>query len=380
MANVDDKVLLPITKSLDGFTNNFHKNLANAFEENLVSSPLSAHVVLSMVTCGAEDSTHEELRQALQLPEDQSVLQEGYKAFIEYINNLPKVTLKVANKIYVNHLGNIEKDFQKLTKDCFHSESEPMNFGLSDESAGKINKWCEEQTDGKIKNLVAAADFSDNTGVVLLSAIYLKAQWKNLFKVKDTEDRRFYLNKNEHIYVPTMTTKQEFFYKPMPELNAKVIGLQYTNEDLMMVIIVPNDIDGLKDVEANLEKFDIDYAGEFRRKECEVKLFLPKFKIETTIDMQPHLEKMGVKLAFTEDANFEKISDVLGLLIDKVVQKAFIAIDEFGTEAGAASCVVMSWREVPPTLKVDRPFVYQIVDMKRRFVLFSGHVVNPLKV
>ncbi|XP_014220606.2 antichymotrypsin-2-like isoform X6 [Trichogramma pretiosum] len=367
-----------ISQSLKDFHVDFHKTVASKSESNFVSSALSAQVVLAMAACGAQDLTYEEMHKSLRLPEDRSTIHEGFSHFIKAVNNVKDVELKMVNKIYLSHQYShaVEDEFKKIVSEHYHSSSEMANFDDGQTSAQQINKWVEDQTNEKIKDLIKSDDLNSNTLMVLVNALYFKGQWLHKFDEKDTTKKTFHLSKSSSVKAPMMYIKKKFLYQRLPELNAQLVGLPYSNQDLMLVVVVPDEVDGLKHIEANLEKINVDVKHMAFSKR-EVELYLPKFKIETTLDLIPHLQELGMKLVFTEDANLKKMADIPSLRISKVVQKAFIEVNEEGSEAAAATGVQVSFRSLPPPcikLKVDKPFVYQLI--YRDSVLFSGHVVK----
>uniref|UniRef100_A0ABD2XEK2 Serpin domain-containing protein n=1 Tax=Trichogramma kaykai TaxID=54128 RepID=A0ABD2XEK2_9HYME len=373
--------MAPISQSLKDFHVDFHKTVASKSESNFVSSALSAQVVLAMAACGAQDLTYEEMHKSLRLPEDRSTIHEGFSHFIKAVNNVKDVELKMANKIYLSQQYShaVEDEFKKIVSEHYHSSSEMANFDDGKTSAQQINKWVQDQTNEKIKVLIKSNDLNSNTLMVLVNALYFKGQWLHKFNEKDTTKKTFHLNKSSSVEAPMMYIKKKFLYQRLPELNAQLVGLPYSNQDLMLVVVVPDEIDGLKHIEANLEKINVDVKHMAFSKR-EVELYLPKFKIETTLDLIPHLQELGMKMVFTENAHLKKMADIAGLRISKVVQKAFIEVNEEGTEAAAATAMVMALCCMPPPaveLLVDRPFVYKI--MHKNQTLFSGHVVNPLE-
>ncbi|XP_032456305.1 antichymotrypsin-2 isoform X1 [Nasonia vitripennis] len=379
--NKHEEAVAQVAKSAQSFTNDFHKNVAGKTDGNFVSSALSAHVVLAMAAYGADGKTKEEMQRTLHLPEKDEVAHEGFQHFLHAINNVPDVILKIANKIYGASDLKIKDRFLEITGKHFHSECSKLDFSKAKESADEVNNWCVEKTNGKIKDLLTEGDVTSDTRMILLNAVYFKGKWLHKFHEEATEPKPFHVNKTTTVDVPTMHITKKFFYKDLKELNAEVVALPYENEDLALVIIVPKEIDGLKQVEDNLEKIQID-EHDLKRYKREINLALPKFKIETTIDLNQHLDELGMSTMFTDKADFSGIASE-SLKVSKVLQKAFIEVNEEGSEAAAVTDVRMvlkcaSFDLTPPiVLNVDKPFVYKIVYQGKP--LFSGHVVNPLQ-
>ncbi|KAL1491102.1 hypothetical protein ABEB36_011750 [Hypothenemus hampei] len=368
--------------------NFFTKELYNILSKekgNVFFSPISAHAVLSMVYQGSDGTTREAFTKALNVPGHQ-VTAEGYHDILNYLNNIKEVQLLMANKIFIQMGETLKSEFQTVTKEKFQSEVQGVNFAKSAESAKIINSWVEDKTQNKIKNLIASGDLNDLTRLVLVNAIYFKGTWANKFEVADTKLEKFYLNDVDSIDVNMMNKRAKFFYKEDPELDAKVLELPYTNPDVSLVIILPNKRNGIGELEKKLSGTDLTRITENMHKP-EVILKLPKFKIETSIDLVDPLTQIGLGEIFTEKANFSNILDSPDqLYVSKAIQKAFIEVNEEGTEAAAATAVILRTRRAASleTFKVNRPFIFCLVTrngLKQHLpiknILFFGKVLRP---
>ncbi|XP_014216773.1 alaserpin-like [Copidosoma floridanum] len=378
MASKEKTTSVEVTKGAEKFITNFHKSLAGKESGNFVSSGLSAHMVMAMAAYGADGSSAQQMRKNLHLPEDDADAHLGFQSLVDMMNETQQVDLKVANKIYVADDLGIKDDFRNITDTYFRSKSETIDFKMGVESAKAINGWCVEKTNGKIKKIVNSDDLDNTVEMILLNAVYFKGDWLHKFDPQWKENKSFHIDKDTIINLPMMYVCKQFFYKELDGVDAKVIALPYMNKDFHMVIIVPNKIDGLEKLEKNLEKVNFDSwcSTDVTR----VRVSLPKFKIESTLDLKDHLIELGISNVFTNQANFKGICDKK-VRIDKVIQKAFIEINEEGSEAAAVTVMTLSARSIsfsppPVELPVDRPFLFKI--MYNNMTLFSGHIMNLL--
>ncbi|KAJ8680726.1 hypothetical protein QAD02_016513 [Eretmocerus hayati] len=367
-----------VARSAEAFATDFHKKVASKEDGNFVSSSLSAHVVLSMATYGADGSTREHMHKALHLPAEDEVAHKGFHGFVQALNNVPKVILRLANKIYVSNDINIKNGFKQITSEHFHSESDVLDFKKAAEAVKVVNKWCIDKTNGKITEIFSESEVTEDTKLILLNAVYFKGSWKDKFHEGKTTLKPFHVNESTTVQVPTMQIEKKFYYKFLKEYNAECVALPYENEDLSMIIIAPKDLGGLQKIEENLDKIDLNLTAENNFYRKKLVLSLPKFKVETTIDLNQHLDELRFSEMFSDEANFQRISDV-PLKVAQVKQKAFVEVNEEGSEAAAVTGIriaLMSMPLPPHILNVDRPFFYKIVHGAN--TIFSGHIVNPL--
>jgi len=379
-AMADDKsALKAVSESTDHFATNFFKAVASENKNNnLISSPLSAHIVLSMAAYGAGGNTATQMRTTLNLPTEDSVGRQGFQSLMNELNNVKNVTLEVANKMYVAKDLELKSEFKELTSGPFRSGVDPLDTKNPVDATKTINNWVDERTHHKISKILNDGDLTSDTRMLLLNAVYFKGKWANAFNMNNTEKKPFYYMENKEkkqMNVDTMYRHGDYVFGELPDLKAKFVELPYQNADLKMVIIVPDEIDGLSKIEENLEAFNHSYLAK-NGYEREIHLFLPRFKIESTIDLQPTLEKLGMTDMFTDRANFTGITNE-PLKVGKVRQKAFIEVNEEGSEAAAVTVAQIKTRKGhrnPTEMIVDRPFFFVIRDNKNNISLFQGHV------
>ncbi|XP_043262033.1 antichymotrypsin-2-like isoform X3 [Colletes gigas] len=351
-------------------TNQFSLSLFQAALEenpgNFIMSPLSAAIVLAMAAYGARGETENQFKRVLDLPSPDSLGTSGYQALIDTLDNVKENKLNLANKVFVANKFSIEPNYQQLTENYFRSITRAVNFSKSQEAANIVNTWVQENTNDRIKNIVTSDDLNDMTALVLVNAVYFKGQWKNKFNSEHTKDMPFHVNENTVKNVPTMYRQGSYKYGELPHLNAKFIEIPYQGNELSMVIILPNEINGLSEVEKKLQNINIaDVLNEGFK--GDVQLRLPKFKIESKIELNNVLQKLGLTDMFTARANFSGIAND-NLVVSKVIQKAFIEVNEEGSEAAAATGVGV--RPLSSAWSPPKPIEFRI---NRPFLLFVKH-------
>ncbi|KAK9888528.1 hypothetical protein WA026_000779 [Henosepilachna vigintioctopunctata] len=367
---------LQIVQSNGLFTNKLYNILARK-EGNVFFSPISAHAVLAMSYLGSAGSTEKAYVSSLGLP-SLAATADGYEKVTSKLNNVPNVTLLIANKVYVNKGSTLKENFKNAVVNKFHSEVENVDFASASKTAGVINSWVEDKTRNKIKDIISPNDLNADTRLVLVNAIYFKGNWQNKFDKGATRTEPFYLNDKDTIDVQMMHINKKFNYKHDESLKAKVIELPYTNPEVSLVVILPDEKDGIKDLEKKLEKFDLTKITEGTWN-TEVELALPKFKIETTIPLKDPLNEMGLGEIFDQSkANFSNlIEGQEPLYVSKVIQKAFIEVNEEGAEAAAATAVIIVTLSDHGTeyFLADHPFIFVL--KYGPTILFEGKCVRP---
>ncbi|XP_019867136.1 antichymotrypsin-2 isoform X6 [Aethina tumida] len=349
------------------FTNNLYKEIAKE-KGNVFFSPISAHAVLSMAYQGADGVTKDAFASTLKVP-NEKVAAEGYSHIMNRLNNVQNVTLNIANKVYLMEKFALQDEFSKSVKDNFQSEVQQLNFAENTKSAGVINGWVEDKTNKKIKDLIKPDSLSSDTRLVLVNAIYFKGDWLNKFDAKNTKKQPFFLNEVDKVDVDMMFRKGDYRYKFDRDLDAQVLELPYANKALSMIVVLPNKKDGIRELEGKLVNTPLDKVIEGMYS-TDVEVYLPKFKIETTIDLKEILTNMGLGNIFSNSANFSKmITGGEPLSVSEVIQKAFIEVNEEGSEAAAATGLIPvlelpTFPRQTPVFKADHPFVAYLLDAK----------------
>ncbi|XP_026083771.1 leukocyte elastase inhibitor-like isoform X1 [Carassius auratus] len=289
--------------------------------------------------------------------------------------------LSLANRLYGEQSYQFVEKFLNDAKKYYEAGLEEVDFKKKSEAVRvDINKWVEKNTQEKIKDLLPQGSIDSLTKLVLVNAIYFKGNWEKKFPKEATSDGQFRLNKAQTKPVKMMNQKAEFPLGFIPELNSQVLELPYVGKDLSMLIILPSEIQdettGLQKLEKALtyEKL-MEWTRPDVMRRQEVQVSLPRFKMEESYDMKSLLTSMGMEDVFDEQkVNLSGMSPNNDLVVSKVVHKAFVEVNEEGTEAAAATGVVMMTRcmRIPQFFNADHPFLFFIRHNPTKSILFYG--------
>ena len=382
-----------------------HRQLATG-DENLCVSPYSIESALAMTFSGADGETRTEMARVLHFGNDAGVpasfaalqhsLQEMGAKTAALVKESKKfggpsepITLNIANRLFAQKGYAFREAFLSLVKQNFGGAFEPIDFIANPAAATQhINKWVADQTHDRIRDLIPGGALDKTTRLVLANALYLKSPWASEFSDNATQPEPFHIRGGTPVDVPMMRkTDKQFGYAKREGFTA--VSLPYVGSELQFLILLPDDVNGLHALESNLTSDML--AGCAKLQTREVDLHLPKFKLEPqTMALAEKFEALGMKTAFDKpqgSANFDKIAPRTPrdyLYISQIFHKTFIAVDEKGTEAAAATAVAMmagtALRSPPPPpieVKIDRPFVYAIQHVPTGVCLFLGRVTDP---
>ncbi|KAL8182578.1 UNVERIFIED_CONTAM: hypothetical protein K2H54_058408 [Gekko kuhli] len=376
-----------VAKASTAFALDLYKKLSEDDpKKNLFFSPMSIASALSMVFLGAEGNTAAQMSKVLSVDKTEEI-HRGYQQLISEINKPgTKYLLRLANRLYGEATYDFLTTFTDACEKFYHAGLEKRNFvATPDDSRRHINSWVEEKTAGKIKNLLPEGLINSLTKLVMVNAIYFKGNWANQFLQDCTEERPFRINKNESRPVQMMFKKAKYNMGYLPDYETKVLELPYVQNELSMIIMLPNEIQdnctGLEKLERAItyEKL-MDWMNPEMMDQTEVEVSLPKFKLEEKYDLKPVLRCMGMTEAFDMGkANFCGMSSGNDLVLSEVVHKSFIEVNEEGTEAAAATAAVMMLRcaMIVPRFTADHPFLFFIQHKKTRAILFCGRFSSP---
>ncbi|XP_035434844.2 antichymotrypsin-1 isoform X8 [Spodoptera frugiperda] len=368
--NQRNYVETPLGKSIDTATLKLLKEAYNLAEDkNVVSSPLSLMILLSLYNSGAGVQTKEEITRYL----GGADFETAYKDLSVRFADLNPEALTVANKVYVASKYNLKDSFTAAAQ-SYRSEVDKLDFGKKEAAAATINEWANEKTKGNIKDPVKPSMLSEDVAAALFNVIYFKGHWHVPFKAEDTEEKDFHVTKEQVVKKPTMRLTQSLFYAESPELGARLVELPYKERGFRMVIVLPNEIDGLPSVlEKAAEKGLLDEVFKLQPAGSDVELELPKFDIKSKLDFNEILPKLGISKLFEEPA-LGVVQDQ-SVVVSKAFQEAFIKVDEEGATAGAFTGLIVNKKSGSIRLrlmqfKVDRPFLYSIIYEDK--VIFVG--------
>lgn len=370
MADVNDA-----PKSINQFSIDLYSKLKDQ-PDNLFFSPYSISTALSMVYAGAEGNTASQMKKVLHLNTHSEIAD-----LIDQLNQPSEYyKLTIANALWGQKGYSIKKEYLGIIKDQYKSELKEVDFKNNTEKSRKtINKWVLDKTNNKIKDLLQPGTVDSLTRLILTNAIYFKANWNEPFEEESTKDEAFYISKKNKTTVKMMNQQESIKYFENREL--KMIELPYERRELSMQIILPKKIDGIADLEKKLNYNDLvkwDIGLSYKK----VKLKLPRFKTTSDFSLRKILTLLGMKDAFSlPPADFSGISGSKDLFISNVIHKAFVSVDEEGTEAAAATAIGFAKSSFDPSLpkefKADHPFIFLIKDNQSDTILFMGRVIKP---
>ena len=359
-----------------------------------------------MTFAGAEEQTKTEMAHILHFQGGDETIHSSFAALQRALEEMAKdsaglaedarktgaatepITLAIANRLFAQAGYAFRSAFRELVQRFYGAPFEPMDFKKdADRERRAINKWVADQTRDRIRDLIPPGGVDEATRLVLANAIYLKAPWSDPFLESATKPAPFHIRGGAAVDVPMMRKKdRDFGYLKGDGFSA--VGIPYIGSELQFVVVVPDEVNGLRQLEPKISPELLAKCAKLERRE--VDLSLPKFKFEPpTIALADALEALGMKTAFDKppgSANFDRIAPRKPndyLYLHQVFHKTFIAVDEKGTEAAAATAAVMMQataiiqRPPPIEVKVDRPFLYAIQHVPSGACLFIGRVTDP---
>lgn len=353
---------------------------------NIFFSPFSISSALAMVFLGTKGSTAAQLSKTFHFDSVEDIHSRFQSLNAEVSKRGAAHTLKLANRLYGEKTYNFLPEFLTSTQKMYGADLAPVDFQHASEDARKeINQWVKGQTEGKIPELLAVGVVDSMTKLVLVNAIYFKGLWEEKFMKQDTTDAPFRLNKKNTKSVKMMYQKKKFFFGYISDLKCKVLEMPYQGGELSMVILLPEDIEdestGLKKIE---EQITLEKLREWTKREnlenIDVHVKLPRFKIEESYILNSNLGRLGLQDLFNSSkADLSGMSGSRDLFISKIVHKAFVEVNEEGTEAAAATAGIATFCMLLPEeeFTADHPFVFFIRHNPTANVLFLGRVCSP---
>lgn len=366
---------------LSSFSENNNTFAFNMFREldsdkNVVFSPFSIYTALSITSLGAGGATKDEFDKVLNnnLPVEQ--FHQSYKDVIDSAS-VGSNKFNIANALWLDNGFQAEEDFLNTSSALFDTHIENLDFQNNPkDSADTINSWIEQNTNGLIKNLLSSSSINSNTRMILTNAIYFKGNWEKSFDPLEDSALNFYVTENHPVKTTFMQQDGVFFY--YENQSEKLLQLDYKGNSLSLIIVLP---------EGNIDNFiknlsDEEFRSTLRNmKPEELNIKIPKFKFSFASDLAKQLSDLGMKSAFTTDADFSGISKSQNLYISDVIHKAYIDVNETGTEAAASTSIGFTTTAFHPkpakNFIVDRPFIFAIMDNKTKTILFLGKILNP---
>jgi serpin B len=367
-----------------------HRQLATKPGKSLLISPWSIQTALAMTYAGAAGTTRNEMAKVLHFDSNETNLHAGFHQISEALaaeaaSSDGTFAFNIANRLFGSKGFTFEKPFLSTVATWYGAPLEPIDFAQSDAATRRINGWVEQQTKDRIRDLIPPGLLNADTRLVLANALHLKAAWEKEFAKRETKARPFHVDGSAPVPVPTLHDVAQYGYRDFGSFQA--VSIPYRGCDLQFVAFVPKAPDGLAGVAGQLTTETFTTCQHLPG--TEVDLFLPKLKLEPDgIALSSQLQALGLKSAFDlppGSADFSRMANPSKdrLLISEVVHKTFLQLDEKGTEAAAATAVIMAratailQKPKPVVVRIDRPFVFAIQHRTSGACLFLGQVTDP---
>ena len=345
--------------------------------DNLFFSPYSITSALAITCEGARGTTADEIGAVLYLPENETLRREGFAAIDAGLNRgSGNYTLRTANALWAEETYSLLPDYIDVAAHGYGANVTNLDFIENpDGSRETINRWVEEQTEDKIRDLLPPGSIDPLTRLVITNAIYFKGTWAELFDPNKTTEEEFRVAPNQTVTVPMMHGNAVYPYAETETLRVLEMPYAHGNEtELTMLVFLPKE-DNLTVAE---EALDAGRLADLQKSlvSQRVRVFFPKFTLETGYPLPGVLAAMGMPTAFADDADLSGMDGTRDLFVTGVFHKAFVDVNEEGTEAAAATGVVVGGGATP-VFRADHPFVFLIVEKDSGAILFIGRVVNP---
>ena len=356
---------------------------------NLFFSPYSISTCLAMVDAGARGNTTVQMASVLHLPTNSATIHAANGALQKELNAAGQTggfELAIANGLWGQQGHPFLPAFLDLAKNNYDANLNQVDFQTAAEPARTgINAWVSDRTGGRIKDLLAPGVLDSSTRLVLVNAIYFKGKWVMPFKPENTTNALFTTTPDKVVDAPFMHTTSRFAYAETED--AQLLEMRYAGDRLSMVVILPKKSDGLPSLESGLTGTKLnDLLAQVSglRGPVQVSVYLPKFKLTSEFSLGRTLADMGMIDAFTPRADFSGMDGARDLYLSAVVHKAYVDVNEEGTEAAAATGAAVSalaiMRPAPiPVFRADHPFLFLIRDRDSGSILFMGRVTNPVR-
>nr|AGK40920.1 serine protease snake-2 [Nilaparvata lugens]AGK40939.1 serpin-2 [Nilaparvata lugens] len=370
-----------VSQSNNAVALKIYEALSSKNNKNILISPISLNYALTALTIGTEGQSYDELTNALNTPKDSDRVKKAYKDFTRNLSHDRNLT--IATKFFIDNEFQVKDAYRQDISRYFGSTIGKSDFKHNPEpSRLEINRWVEDNTNNRIKDMLPSGSVDSNTVAFIVNAVHFKSDWLYPFDKALTRSGPFHgLDRKTDTQMMTVTA--HFDYKSDDGLGVDIVSLPYKG-DYTMLLLVPREKRGITDVEkrlvqmrlnSNASLIDTLMTGMYKR---EIELTMPKFTLDVKTDMKDVLKEIGVRSIFYQ-GGLTKISDNPGLVVGDVIQKAYINVDETSTEAAAATggLVALTSISIPYILNADHPFIYSIVHSPSKGQYFIGRLMEP---
>ncbi|XP_029778660.1 serpin B13 [Suricata suricatta] len=377
---------------------NLFQKLNKIKDGNIFFSPAGISAAIGMLVFGAQGATAAQLQKMLSFKKDTESSrikteeekieksEEIYHQFQEFLSEIGKSTdgyeLRIANRLFGEKTYLFLQKYLDYVEKHYHASLEPVDFvNAADESRKKINSWVESQTKEKVKDLFPDGSLDSFTKLALVNIVYFKGQWDREFKKENTKEEEFWLNKSTSRCVPMMTQSHAYSFAFLEDLQAKLLGIPYKNNDLSMFVLLPNDTDDLEKIIDHItpEKL-VEWTSPGHMEVRNVTLHLPRFAVEDGYDLEAVLAAVGPGDAVREPrADSPRSASHSGLQAQKFLHRAFVAVTEGGTETAAGTGVGFALTLAPEYehFHCNHPFLFFVRHNQSNSILFFGRFSSP---
>jgi serpin B len=381
-ADGDSAAVAALAHPVNAFACDLYRELKRE-AGNLTFSPLSISAAMGMAYAGAAESTKAEMRQVLHLPAEDAAAFKGYRSLFAGLDASAKSggsRWVVANALWAQKGMALRPEFARTARESFGAEAGELDFRAAPEPArATMNQWVEKKTEKRIQDLFPQGSIDGQTRLVIANAVYFKGRWEEPFAKEHTRPETFHLGAGAETQAPTMFVSERFRLARIAE--ARVLELPYKGGQLSMLVLLPDSVEGLASLENRLDADSL-LTWTSAMDERKVEVHLPRFTSTREFSLARTLAVLGMPSAFdARTADFSGIDGARDLHISLVAHKAFVDVNEEGTEAAAATGVVTTVTSItmPERFRVDRPFLYLIRDRASGCILFLGRVTDPTR-
>ncbi|XP_011505694.1 PREDICTED: serine protease inhibitor 3/4-like [Ceratosolen solmsi marchali] len=367
---------LQLLSRTDAYSINLFKNIAGTnFTENVLVSPIIAFEAVVMY--GTSEKKNKYAYMDTAQSSNNNIDQQSLQNLIYRLNNAQNVKLQIVNNICIDNKIPLKPELKELTNSLSYFKICELDLAEPGNTATAINNWVDQKTNNLIKEIIQSDDITSDVHMIVLNAVYFQAFLKNQFKNRSIRYRAFYLSNNNKKFIPTMSNIDSYVYGNLPDLKAKFIELPYDNCKLKMTIIIPNEIEGLKDIVANLEYFNQTRLASSGTRQ-NVYVMLPKFKIDTTVNVKSAFENLGLTNMLKAKKSISTTTNE-ALFMDKIIQKIVIHVNEEEfNNINISNVQSDTLKQIETIVAVNRPFVLTIIDDETKMTLFIGLISNPV--
>ncbi len=371
-----------IVRANNSFALELFRQVSGSQEENVILAPYSASEAFALVLVGARRKTQTQISNVLRFPADPNSVapaMDELRGLLSITDAVEEIDLNIVRGLWVDNSLNLLDGFVNHLKRFYNASPNRVDFkGDPSQAQQFINSWVEEQTNAKIRNLIREDSLNPLTRLLLVTATYFKGTWAKEFDINETRDSQFWRTPDQSINVPFMTQQDQFPYAE--NTHCQILELPYADDRLSMIFFLPKEKDGLTTFENLMTISALEQWMQLLNATM-VRVSLPRFQLESRIDLSQTLVNMGMTEAFGIQADFSGVSDSEDLHLASILHQTLIEVSEEGTQAVGSTGVLMEGRSLRPqrltTFDADHPFFFIIKENKTDSILFLGRLNDP---